>query len=85
MFGQTLGKRYYSISIGLVKLEPQMFDSLGEITGILAMVLVVFLVIAFIALLAPVLGLIGGGFYEALFIVLALVVVVAGVIGYSRR
>lgn len=60
-------------------------ESLGQIAGILAMVIVVFLVIAAIALLAPVLGEIGGGFYEALFIVLALVIVIAGVVGYSRR
>lgn len=49
------------------------------------MVVAIFVALLLILVMAEVLGALGGGWVEALFVVLALGVVAAGVIRYSRR
>jgi len=53
--------------------------------GILAMIIAIFVGLLLILVMATVLGMVGGILVEGVFIVLAVAVIVAGVLRYSRR
>ena len=53
--------------------------------GILAMIIAIFVGLLLILVMATVLGMVGGVLVEGVFIVLAVAVIVAGVLRYSRR
>jgi hypothetical protein len=53
--------------------------------GILVTVLSIFFAIVIVIVMAPVLGQLGGGWYELLFVLLAIAVIVAGIAGLARR
>lgn len=57
-------------------------DNIGE--GLMLIVMIFVAAIIIIAM-APILGQLGGGAYEALFVLLAVLVIIAAIAGYSRR
>ena len=58
---------------------------MGSAVGTLLLVVVVFLAIIMVYLLSPIVGQIAGFGYEALFVLLAVAVVIGGVAGFLRR
>jgi hypothetical protein len=53
--------------------------------GILAMIIAIFVGLLLVLVMATVLGMVGGILVEGVFIVLAVAVIVAGVLRYTRR
>ena len=62
--------------------EMSAFETLYS--GIVLLVML-FVAVVIVIAMAPVIGQLGGGLYEALFVGLAILVLIGGVAGYARR